>query len=252
MNKNKNLIIEHFGLILALSVEVLLLILILVVVLVGVLGIFMPILPGLLLFALAAGIYSLMSRSGYNKISSRFHPHLAGFANRFPGLKMIKNIMGFGKLRQKKKEEKIREEVLKNGLILAGFNLTLFLALFFAFLGLSALALLVDSMGVASALVPLVVIFLFAGFSAIVWYRFGQILGGRFDKRRIISTALVVLISILPLFLILMLLSNMIFLLGEAISEVLVVAFLGLVLLSVLSAVFEFLVVVLGVMSKIK
>jgi len=252
-NRNKRRAKAPLTLILALAVEVLVLILILLVVLFGVLGFFLPVLPGLLLFGLAAGLYSLLLRSkSFGTITSRFHPHLKKIGTKFTNLPIIKKNMGIRKKIQERKDEKTKEEILKNGLILIGLNLALFLVFFFGFLSLSIIATLLRLEATALAFMPLLAIFIFSAFAGVVWYRFGQILGQKFKKRKILNTALVVLISVLPILLILMILSNFIFLLGSINSGIVALAFLSLILMAILSAVFEFLIVSIGVVTKIK
>ena len=150
------------------------------------------------------------------------------------------------------RQEKAKEQILKHGLVLFGFNTALVLAFFFGFIGLSVLGTLFNLQGIFLAFIPLLVIFLFAGGSAVVWYRFGQILGVHFKKRKVVNSALVVLISILPLLVILVLFSGIISLAGGFSNQLLAVTFLGLVLMSILSAVFELLIVSLGVMTTAK
>jgi hypothetical protein len=148
-----------------------------------------------------------------------------------------------------KKEQKVKEEILKNGLILLGFNAALTLAFLFGFTSLSFLVLLLSSAGIIAAFVPLVVIFVFAGASAVMWYRFGQILGSRFKDKKILNSSLTVLISVLPMLLLLVLFSGIINLAGGFSDELIVGAFLGMILMSVLSAAFELLLVCLGAIT---
>lgn len=241
-----------FGLVFALAIEVLLLILIVIVLLVALVGVFLPILPGLFFVGLAAGLYALMIKTGYNKISSKAHPHLLNFRDKIINLKITKKIMAMTKIFKKRKEEKVKEEILKNGLILLGFNAALILAFIFGFLFVSVMTSLLKVQGVFLAFAPLLLIFVFAGSSAIVWYRFGQILGGHFQKRKTVNSALVVLISVLPFLALLILLSTFITFIGGSLGQFLGMIFLGFLLMSVLSAVFEVLIVSLGVMTNSK
>ncbi len=241
-----------FPIIFALGVETLILIFIFLVLIVGVLGIFLPFLPGLVLFGIAAGIYSLLIKSNYGILTPKIHRHLLFNRDKFFGLKITKKIMGLIKNFKNRKKEKVKEEILKNGLILLGFNLALVFAFFFGFVCLSLLGSLLAIEGVLIAFIPLVVIFIFAGGSALVWFRFGQILSSHFKEKKVLNSALVVLISILPLLLILILFSTILSITGGFNSEILVITFLGFLLMSILAAVFELLVVSFGVMTPLK
>lgn len=241
-----------FTLIFALAIEVLLLILIAIILLLALVGIFLPFLPGLFFVGLAIGIYTLMMKAGYTKISSRAHPHFFYLRDKIINLKITKKIMAITRVLTKRKEEKAKEEILKNGLILLGFNSALILAFIFGFLFISVTASLLRLQGVLLAFAPLLLIFVFAGGSAIVWYRFGQILGGHFKKKKTLNSALVVLISVLPFLALLILLSTFITFIGGDLGRFLAMIFLGFLLMSVLSAVFEVLIVSLGVMTSPK
>lgn len=236
----------------ALGVETLVLIFIFLVLAVGVLGIFLPFLPGLVLLGIGAGVYSLLIRSNYGVLTPKIHRHLLFNRDKFFGLKITKKIMGLIKNFKNRKQEKVKEEILKNGLILLGFNLALIFAFFFGFICFSLLGSLLLVGEVFAAFIPLVVIFILAGGSALVWFRFGQILSLRFKKKKVLNSTLVVLISILPLLLILILLSAILSFSGGFNSGILVITFLGFLLMSILAAVFELLVVSFGVMAPLK
>lgn len=237
---------------LALIVEGVLLILILIFLLLGVLGIFLPAVPGLFLLGIGAGIYSLLVKSGRGKVTPHVHRRVINFGDKIFKLKITQKLMGLVKTIKKRKEKKVRAEILKHGLILFGFNAVLVLAFLFGFISLTLLLMLLGWQDLMLAFVPLVVIFLFAGGSAIVWYRFGQILGSHFKKRKIINTALVVLVSVLPLLVILLLFSGLFSLAGSFIDGLLFMMFLGFLLMAVLAAVFELIVVTLGVITPVK
>ncbi|MFA6215998.1 MAG: hypothetical protein WC768_05510 [Patescibacteria group bacterium] len=243
---------KPFSLIIALVVEIIVLIFILIVVLVGVLGIFLPIMPGLFFIGLGAAIYSLLIKNNYGRITPQVHWRLLKIKEKILTLKITQNFMGLIKQIKKRREEKAKEEILKQGLILLGFNFALILAFFFGFNFLAILASLIGIAGLAAAFVPLVVIFLFAGSSAIVWYRYGQILGTRFKTKKVLNTSLVVLISILPLLVLLLVFSALVGLTNGFSNELLAVSFLGLLLMSVLSAIFELLIVSIGATTAVK
>lgn len=158
--------------------------------------------------------------------------------------------MGLIKKIQKRKQEKIKEAIIKHGLILFGFNLALTLALFFALTAVMIIAFLFDFSTITLAFIPLLVIFLFAAACAIVWYRFGQILSFQFKKNKILYSGIVVIISVLPLLFILLFLSLLLSAWGT-ISDITAVAFLGTVFITVLAIIFEVVIVSLGVMTKI-
>jgi len=240
-------------LILVLLIETLLLFLIFLVVFIGVLGIFLPVLPGLVLIGIGAGLYSLLVKANYGRITPRLNKYLVKIKNKIYNLKIANKLMGLIKAIKKRKQKKEKEEILKHGLVLAGFNIALTLAFFFGLIAVSILASLLGLSGLLFfAFIPLLVIFLFAGSSAVIWYRFGQILAGHFKKRKIVNSALVVLVSILPLLTVLLLFSGIINLAGGFTGELAIFMFLGFLLMSILAAVFELLIVSLGVITRVK
>jgi len=159
------------------------------------------------------------------------------------------------KLKKKKadkNEKQVQEEILKHGLILLGFNFALILIFFFGFVGVSYLGQLIDPTGLAAAFLLLLFIYLFAGASGVVWFRFGQILGPHFKNKKAINSFFVVLISILPLLLLVMVASSLIDLAGGFADPFLAVTFLALLLMSLLAATFEIFVVSLGAIVEKK
>ena len=243
---------RKIALIIAIVIEALLLFVIFIILLIALLGAAMPFMPGLLFVALAALIYSFMVKIGYTRLTYRAHPYYFSAQSKILNLKITKKIMKLLKKIKKKKNEKIKEEILKHGLILIGFNLALILLFLFGFRGLSLLAALFGWRGLLVAFLPLTLIFVFAGVSAVVWYRFGQILGARFKENKMINASLTVLVSLLPLLLILLLFSNLANILGGFGSQFLAILFLGFLLMSILAAAFELVAVSLGAITKIK
>lgn len=242
----------HFSLIIALMVEAVLLILIFLVMIVGIMGVFLPFLPGLFIFGLAAGIYSLLVKKGYGRVTPKIHLRVVRIGNFLSNLEIIKKIMFSINIFKKKRQVKALEEILKNGLILFGFNLALILIFLFGFFGVSLLIKIFDWQGLAVAFVPLLSLFIFAASSALVWFRFGQLLSGHFKDKKVVNGSLVVLISVLPILALIILFSSAIGLVGGFANEFLAVAFLSFFLMSVLAAVFEMLVVSLGIITTIK
>ena len=236
----------------ALIVEGVLLILIFLVMVVGIMGVFLPVLPGLFIFGLAAGLYSLLVKKGYGKVTPKVHRRVVILGNYLNNLEITKKIMLRINAFKKRRQERARAEILKHGLILFGFNLALILIFLFGFIGLSVLLQLIAWQGLVLAFGPLLFLFIFAGASAVVWYRFGQLLGGHFKKRKIVNTALVVLISMLPVLAVFLLFSAVVGLVGGFVNEALALTFLGFFLMSMLTSVFELLVVSLGVITKVE
>ena len=239
-------------LIIALFIEGLILVLILIFLVVGLVGIFLPVMPGLLLIGIGTGLYSLLVRGNRGKVTPHIHRRLVKIKNRIFNLKISQKYMGLIKNFKNKKPAGTKEEILKYGLILFSFNIALILIFFFAVAGASIILSLLNLQPIGAAFIPLIIIFIFAGSSAVVWYRFGQILGVRFKDKKILNSSLVVLISVLPLLAVLLLFSGLINLAGGFSSELSVLSFLGLVLMSILAAVFELLLVSLGAITKVK
>lgn len=157
--------------------------------------------------------------------------------------------MGIIKRIQKKQQERQLESAIRYGFILLGFNFALLLALFFALIGTTTLVSLLNLSSLMFLFLPLVAIFVFAGASAIIWYRFGQILRVRFKHDQLTYSSLVVLISIVPLFLLLIFLSALLGVWATA-TTFFVTAFIGTIFITILAVLFEVPVVVLGVMTK--
>lgn len=239
-------------LILAIIVEALLLFIIFIILLIAILGTVMPFMPGLLFAGLAALIYSFMVKIGYTRLTYRAHPYYFSAKKKIENLKITKKIMKLLKKIKKKKGEKIMEEILKNGLILLSLNLILILLFLFSFTSLSLLAALLNWPVLTVAFLPLTLIFIFAGVAAVIWYRFGQILGSCFKENKVVNASLTVLVSLLPLLLILLLFSNLASILGGFGSQFLAALFLGFLLISILAAAFELVAVSLGAITKMK
>lgn len=243
---------QSFLFILSLIVELLLLLLIFLFLFLGVLGIFLPIIPGLILVAFAVSIYSLMIKNNFGTLTPKIHRQLLISKNKILQLSITKKFMGIIKKIQQKKVEKAKEEILKHGMILAAFNFALVLGLVFAFIALSILMGLLKLQLIFFLFGPALLIFLFAGVSAVVWYRFGQILGQTFEERKILNSALVVLVSILPLLGVMFSFSSMVDAVGGFGYDILALTFLSIIFMSILAAVFELLIVSLGVVTQVE
>lgn len=239
-------------LILFLSVEFFILLTIFVFLLLGVLGTFLPVIPGLIFIGLGAGLYYFLLNSRFGILSNKLNPHLIQYRNKITNSLIIIKFMGLIKKIKEKREEKVRTEIIKHGMILLAFNLLLILSFIFAFISSTLLAGLFLLPVELLSLVPLFVIFVFAGLSSIVWYRFGLILSDKFKEKKVINATLTVLVSLLPLLLIFMIYSTILDMTGGFSQELMVMAFLSLLLMSIFAAAFELLVVTLGVITKNK
>ena len=108
-------------LILALIAEVLLLVVIFFFFMLGLLGFFLPIVPGFVLIGAGVEIYSLMIKNNFGKITPKLNHHVINTKDVLMSLPLTKKIMGiFNKIR-KKRAAKVQEEILKHGMILLGF-----------------------------------------------------------------------------------------------------------------------------------
>ncbi len=246
---------ELANLIFALSVEVVLLFLIILVLLLAFLGIFLPILPAILFLGLAMGIYTLMIKNGYDRISGRFHPRLKKIYSKIFKFKVVKNIFNyFNTLAKARKHKKnlAKLAILKFGFILLGLNVSLGLIFCFSFIFISILAALMDIEEIFFVFFPLALIFIFSGLSAVLWYRFGQILGNVFKENKVLNSILAVLISFLPLILVFAIVCILIGNLGLIINGAFMIMFLGFFLLSILAGAFELLIVNLGAITSVK
>lgn len=238
------------ALIIAITVEIILLFLIFLVLLVGILGVFLPILPGILFIGFAMGLYSLMVQKNYGAVTPKLHKYVVLNKEKILNFKIVKNYMRIINKIKKRRQARIEEEILKNGLILFGFNIALVAAFLFGFVGISYLAILLGVDGLLLAFVPLVIIFIFAASSAVVWYRFGGVLSRVFKKRKILNSALVVFVSILPMLGLVLFLSAIAGLVGIFSDYFMAVTFLGILLMTVLASVFELLIVSFGIITS--
>lgn len=232
--------------ILALIAELFLLILIFFFFLLGLLGFLLPIIPGFILVWIGIAIYSLMIKNNFGTITPRLHKHVLNFQNVIMSLPLTKKIMGIINKIKKKRATKVKEEILKYSMILLGFNFILVLGFVFTVTVMSFLIGLTRSTAATLAFAPLISIFIFAGLSSVIWYRFGQIIGPKFKKRKILNISLVVLISILPLLLLLFVISSIFNLVGGFKQEMLALIFLGIIFITVLGSVFELALINLG------
>lgn len=239
----------QLALIFALAVEALLLILIFIVMILGVLGVFLPFLPGLFLVGAGAALYSLMAKSGKNRITP-FIDRLV--INRLFHLPLIQKTMTFFRAMAQKKNKSIFDIILSRGLLLCGYNLALSLGFLFGFTVVSIVSGWLTENQVTLALLNVLVVFIFSAVSAVVWYRFGQLLGERLGQRRATNAGLTVLISLLPLLALLIFFAGAVGYAGGFASEFMIVAFLGLLLMVILSSTFELLIVMAGVLTKTK
>ena len=241
----------YLGLFIALVVEAVLLLLIFIVIVVGVLGIFLPILPGIFLIGAGVGLYSLMVKKNYGAVTPRLHRFLVARHDSIVALPLVRPLMNMmNAFKKNKKIEYAREQILKYGLILLGLNMALVIALVLSTGTASIISRVVHAQGLVVAFLPLLIIFIFAGVSAIVWYRFGMIIGARLKKQAITNAALIVLISYLPMVALMILFSGILNIVGAFEHEPIVFLFLAFMLMSVYGAVFELIVVSFGMMTR--
>ncbi len=233
-----------------LLVELMLLIVIFLFLLLGVLGIFLPVIPGIVLIGVGAAIYSLMINKNFGLVTPRVHRGVLISKNKVLSLSIIKKSMVFFKKFSQRKSVKDQELVVKHGAILLSFNFLLALAFILSISGLTFLIGLVNSPATTAAFVPLLLIFIFAAVSAVTWYRFGQILGTQFKGHKVTNASLVVLISILPLLMLLFILSSIVNVVGGFHQEALAVIFMSLVFMATLASVFELIIVSLGALTS--
>jgi hypothetical protein len=247
----KNHLLKSIIFVLSLAAEFFLVILIFITLIIGLVGVFLPVIPGLFFVGLGVAIYFFLLNSNFGHVTKRTHPQLVRIRDIFLTLKITKNSMGVIKKMKKKKAEEVKGEILKHGLILCGFNLILIMALLLGSVTISVGSALVSLDGLSLVFGPLLLIFAFAAGSAIVWYRFGQILGQVFKDNKVVNAGLVVMLSILPLLILLITLSSLANASAFFQTPFIMVAILGIILMSVLAAVFELVIVILGALTKV-
>lgn len=239
----------QFTLIFTLAIETLLLILVMLVMVLGVLGIFLPFLPGLFLVGAGAALYSLMAKSGKNRITPLIDRLVINPVFHLP---VIQKTMTFFRTFAQRTNKNVFNVILSHGLLLCGYNLALSLGFLFGFTVVSIVSGWLTKNQTTLALLNVLVIFIFSAFSSVVWYRFGQLLGEHLRQRRITNAGLVVLISLLPLLALLIFFAGAVGYAGGFANEFIVIAFLGLLLMIILSSTFELLIVTAGVMTRTK
>src|SRR3989338_445659 len=168
---------SQLSLIFALAVEVLLLILVFLVMIVGVLGVFLPFLPGLFLVGAGAALYSLLAKGCKGKITPFIDRVVAAYTSRLYRLSLIQKTMALFKLFKQRSGHNSYEIILSHGLLLCGYNIALTLGFLFGFTVVSIVSGWLTENQTTVALLNLLVVFVFSATSAVVWYRFGQLLG---------------------------------------------------------------------------
>jgi len=237
----------------AIIVEFFLLLVILLLFVFGVIGVLMPIIPGLVFFTFGVAVYFFLLKNKDNKITIFFHRYLVKLKG--PSIKILdrlknnENIMGLINFFNKKIQQRREQKILKFGLILLGFNFILTLGLFFSLVVVSVTIYLFKLPELTVAFAYLMMIFISAAICAVIWYRFGQVLAKELKGNKILSTGLVVLISIAPLLFLLMFLAA---LSGGfyQISETTQAIFNGAVFMAVLAGIFEAFIVNLGMITN--
>jgi len=157
--------------------------------------------------------------------------------------------MGIFKKITQRKQEKIKQLVIKNGLILFALNLLLAIALFLLTFSFNLFLSILDLSDAVKIFIPLAIIFIFAGFSAILWFRIGQHLNTVFTKKRIAWVCLSVLIAVVLsiAFLLILTYSFLFFGNGYLVGQV---VFSGVLFVTFLSIVFELPIISLGLISR--
>ena len=225
------------------------LLLVLVVLLLGLAGIFLPILPGIFLIGIAVALYTLILKSDKSQAIHHIHPYLKAISKR-TGVSLNPDFFTMSFLRKKTKNLHDIDEVLKHGLILAGLNILMTLAFIFSLGVITNLLSVFKLEAIASGFSTLILIFIFAAISAVMWYRYGQILGQHLYNRRAVNAALTVVLSVLPLLGILVVLVTFLQAIPIVPPAMAATTLLGFIYISVLAAVFELLLVTIGVVTK--
>ncbi len=249
LGKAKNKFRSQLPLIVAFIIEASLMIVVVILLMVGLIGIFLPLIPGIVMFGLAVTIYLFLVNKRKSKVALFFHRYVLLFSNIFKNKKSFIKFMSFLKRIKEKKQKKMTGEILKYGIILFGFNVSLVLALFFTFSVLSFIINFFSTSWFALAFAPLIVIFIFSAACAIIWYRFGQILARRFTKSSLLYAGLVSVVSVVLLLLLLVLLLIIIFGLGLS-NSLLNLIFAGTFLITILAVIFEWVIISLGIITK--
>ncbi len=155
----------------------------------------------------------------------------------------------FFSLTKKRRSKKMTQGIIRYGLALLGFDILLGFCFFF---GIMAIQFLYQGFYIPTfydAFLPLMVLFIFAGGAAVVWFRYGQLLGAYFSKHRyavIIFTSLIAIVGLIALLSVLLLLFQLSGLF-TSIAAMLVLSFTTVVLLA---TAFQVVVVLLGAHSK--
>ena len=247
---------KNLALVITMAIEVVVLILILLVLLLGLVGIFLPILPGIFFIGIGVALYGLVLRSDRAMAIRKIHPVVKAIGEHFgPFIHNSMLFMRFKKFfdrfsRRPRDEQYDKDEILKNGLILGAFNLALVVAMMFTLTTLHYLNGVLTRRGVPSEFTTLTAIFSFGAISAVLWYRFGLIIGPRFRRRKTVNAALTVLVSIIPLLGIFLSLVNFYAVLPAVPMTLALTTLLSFIYVTVLAVIFEVALVTFGVRTK--
>lgn len=159
-----------------------------------------------------------------------------------------KLLLWFNPVARRNQQEK--ENVLKYGMILFGLNAAVLGAFVLSAVVLFYSVSLLQLQGFSGVLLPLMLIFVFAGCSSVMWYRFGQIIGNVFKRRAIANASLVVMVAVVPL-LALTLVAVTLQQIGILqLAYPFLALLLGMIFFIVLSVAFALVVINLGVLTR--
>lgn len=235
------------AIIIGVIVEIFLFIVIFFLLVLGMVGVLLPVFPGLVLVGAAAAIYSLMVRSRFTVVTPRLNRYVMLFKRLFTSNKYIIRIILYMHILKKRYQQKFITRTLIFGLSMLGLNSVMVLSIIFCFIAWTNLS---QMLNVEEALLAgfIAIIFVFSGLSAVIWYRIGQMMGKKYGSEKVKAAFTSVFISLLPLLLMTMIAAEYVRL--NEVNEVYNALLLGLYGVTVLASILQFFIVYLGMITK--
>jgi hypothetical protein len=190
---------HYFTVLLTFIIEAVLLLVICMIMLVGLLGVFLPILPGVLLIGIGLGMYTLMLRDRRSHLTRRTHAALVRLHDFLaPAFRWIPRSWIDGLSSAPRRTNRATRAIAHYSAALAGLDLAVVFGLLFGWIFVIAITPVVPMASFWSVFAPILLLLIFAEVSIVVWFRFGRMLGHQLRGRLVGDSALIVVASALP------------------------------------------------------
>lgn len=242
---------QNIVILLTLAVELALLCVVLVVLMLGLLGFFLPILPGVLFIGAGVALYGFLLHDKRSYATKAIHRHLDGWARRFVPERLrrhssrVRHWLGWPS-----RTISATDAVIPYTLALIGLDALLVALCGFGLLTVAALSPWMPNPVLWSFFSPILVLLLVAECSVIAWFRFGQLLGERVAHGVVAAATAVVFASVLPWLGILAVATTVVGLSGLQLHPAGILAVLVVMYSIVLSVAFKVLSVTIGGLTR--